>query len=256
MKTAFITGAGSGLGRELALILEKRDYTLALTDIDEAALQETASLLKSPHKLYTFDVSDYSAFETAFLDFTSHISQLDLLINNAGIGEGSLFEEYSAQNWDHIIGINLKGVIHGSKLAIQAMKDQNTGTIVNIASSAGYANLPKMSPYNITKAAVISLSESLKNELIHTNINIICPTPYFFRSNIISKSRGSKDILQKAAEVVNNAKMDAREAATHVMKAIDKKTFASKFPFEAKALWTIKKWFPFIYKSIVKKLAK
>ncbi len=111
-----------------------------------------------------------------------------------------------------------------------------------------------MSPYNVTKAAVISLSESIRNEVLDTNITVLCATPFFFQSNIVSHSKGDAEIIDRAKEVIHNSSWGAQQAAKKIIKAIHKKKETVRFPKEATILYLLKKWFSFGYRKLVKRL--
>ena len=166
-KRAFITGAGSGLGRALCLKLAKDNWTIGITDIKKTGLLETSKLIKQAGgKAYTyqFDVSDKVAYKKAFDHFVLKAGGLDIIINNAGVGDSGSFGEYDLENWDWITGVNLLATVYGSHFATPVLKKQGSGHIISIASAAGFANMPDMSMYNATKAAVISLMETLYAE--------------------------------------------------------------------------------------------
>lgn len=255
-KRAFITGASTGLGSELAKLLLNDGWILGLMDINKENLTKQFYDKKNVY-LYFFDVSNAQEFEKASIDFIQKVGGIDLLFNNAGVGEGTYFEEYSLQNWDWIIGINQKGVINGCHFFIPIFKKQQNGMIVNIASAAGYANLPKMSPYNVTKASVIALSESLYGELKPHNVKVIAVTPTFFQSNILENSRGNSTIKKSAERVVHNSKMSSKDAALLILRKLPKAKRHIRFPFSASLLFYVKKWLPSIYWwAIIRKLSK
>ncbi len=258
-KRAFITGAGSGLGKYIANFLVQDGWVLGLTDLENQQNELTKQFtdLKNIH-LYFFDVSDKEKFREASQDFITKVGGIDIVFNNAGVGEGDYFEDYSLENWDWIIGINQKGVIHGCHFFVPILKKQKKGMIVNVASAAGYANLPKMSPYNVTKASVIALSESLYGELKPHGVKVITITPTFFQSNILNRSRSSSEKIKASAKkVVDTAKMDAEQAALLILKKLPKAKRHIRFPFSANVFFYVKKWLPnFYWWAIIKKLSK
>jgi NADP-dependent 3-hydroxy acid dehydrogenase YdfG len=186
------------------------------------------------------------------------VGGVDIVFNNAGVGEGDYFENYSLEDWDWIIGVNQKGVINGCHFFVPTLKKQQNGMIVNIASAAGYANLPKMSPYNVTKASVIALSESLYGELKPYHVKVIAVTPTFFQSNILNSSRSSSEQIKASAKkVVDTAKMDSKEAALLILQKLPNAKRQIRFPFSAQMIFYVKKWFPTLYWwAIIKKLSK
>lgn len=192
-KRAFITGAASGLGKSLALLLAKDGWKIGITDINEQALQNASTEIENAGGKtfqYVFDVSKKQDYQNAANDFLAKNGGIDLLINNAAVGDGGMFEEYSLENWDWITGINQMSVIYGSYFFVPVMKKQKAGHIINVASMAGIANMPNMSMYNITKAAVIAHAESLYVELAPFSVGVSLVLPTFFKSNIMQHNRG------------------------------------------------------------------
>ncbi|MFN8293216.1 MAG: SDR family NAD(P)-dependent oxidoreductase [Chitinophagales bacterium] len=192
-KRAFITGAASGLGKAMALLLAKDGWHIGITDINPQALQKAAEEIEQAGGKaysYVFDVSKKDAYQQAAQQFLEQNKGIDLLVNNAAVGDGGLFEEYSLENWDWITGINQMSVIYGSYFFVPIMKKQKSGHIINVASMAGIANMPNMSMYNITKAAVIAHAESLYVELAPWKVGVSVVLPTFFKSNIMQHNRG------------------------------------------------------------------
>lgn len=258
-KRAFITGTGSGLGKALSLELAKEGWKIGITDIHQASLEQTEKEVKALGGIsfsFLFDVSSSMQYEIAVSSFLDQVGGIDLLINNAGVGEGTLFEDYSLANWNWIIGVNQVGVLHGCHFFVPVMKRQGYGNILNIASAAGFANMPQMSPYNVTKAAVISLSESLYYELKPFGVHVSVTTPTFFKSSILQHARGAESIKEKAHKVVQTSRWDATQAAKTILKQVAKKKLWIIFPFEGKILWGLKRISPFLYRKLVIRLFK
>lgn len=246
-KIAFITGSGSGLGKALALALAREAWLIGITDRNEAALNQTAlAVQESGGKVitYIFDVANSEAYRIAFTDFIKQAGSIDLLINNAGVGEGSVFEKYSLENWNWIVGINMMGVIHGCHYAIPIMKQQQSGYIVNIASAAAFASAPSMSPYNVTKAGVLSLSESLYAELKAFNIGVSVVMPTFFKTNIAQYARGGAEEKLMAEYLLERSGISADEVADEILRKVGKEKFYIILPFLARFLFFVKRIFP------------
>lgn len=250
-KRAIITGANSGVGHEILKLLLANEWTVLALDINTSYLanMENKKLLH----IEQLDITDRVAFEKAIAHFTALNNGLDILFNHAGVGEGVRFKDYSLDNWDWIIDINLKSVIAGCHFAFGIMQKQSRGLIVNMASAAGYANLPNMSPYNVTKAGVISLSESLSHEFSPYGIQVLCVTPTFFQSNIMSRSKGTSDVLESANGVVNTAKLNSSDAARIILSRLHKKKEHLRFPFSSKAIFLSKKYLSRLYTKAVRK---
>ena len=246
-KRAFITGGGGGLGRALSLKLAGDGWTIGITDIKAEGLAESASLIeKAGGKAltYQFDVSKKEEFKKAFDDFISKNNGIDLLINNAGVGDGGLIGEYSLENWEWITGINQMAAIYGSHFAVPVMKQQRSGYIISIASAAGFASMPNMGMYNVTKAAVISLMESIYSEVKAFNIgaSVVCPT--FFRSNIMQYNRGDKTATGVGQTIISRAKYGPDDIAAYILTQAGKGQFYILHPWQSKMVFMLKRFFP------------
>lgn len=246
-KRAFITGGGGGLGRALALALAKDGWSVGVTDIKAEALAESKQLIEAAGGkafTYQFDVSKREEYKKAFDEFIASAGGIDVLINNAGVGDGGLFGEYSLDNWEWITGINQMAAVYGSHYAVPLMKAQGSGHIISIASAAGIANMPNMSMYNVTKAAVISLMESIHSEVTAFNIatSVVCPT--FFRSNIMQHNRGDKNATTIGQKIIDKAKYTPDQVANIILTEAGKKKFYILHPYQAKAVYYIKRFFP------------
>lgn len=259
-KRAFITGAGGGLGRALSLALAKDGWTIGITDIQDKALAESKKLIEeSGGSAYTyqFDVSKRDDYKKAFDDYISEVEGLDLLINNAGVGDGGLFGEYDLEHWEWITGINQMAAIYGSHFATPIMKKQRSGHIISIASAAGLANMPNMSMYNVTKAAVISLMETLYAELYGAgvNVSVVCPT--FFRSNIMQYHRGDKNSKKIGETIIQRAKYSPDEIADYILSQAGENKFYILHPWQAKMVFHVRRFLPnYFLKYKAKEFAK
>jgi len=249
-KRTIITGAGSGLGLELTKSLLNDGWAVCALDISVTALENISGSNLFIHQL---DVTDRKALKDTVEDFCTVHKGIDILFNNAGVGEGTLFKDYPLENWDWIIDINLKAVIDGTHFILPYMLKENAGIIVNIASMAGIANLPRMSPYNVTKAAVISLSETLNHELSKTNVHVICVAPTFFQSSIMQHSKGDPKVLASAKEKVAGASLTSKEAAHLLLSNLHKGKELIRFPFSAHIFFYFRRLFPFVYKKSVRR---
>ena len=191
---AVVTGAGSGLGRALALDLAQRGASLIISDINPSSAEETAELVRQQQaraEAVVCDVTDRNAVFGLVEETEKRLGGIDLIANNAGVAVGGPFDEISIEDWRWTVDINLWGVIYGCQAAIPKMRAQGHGYILNVASAAGLLTPPSMSPYNVTKAAVVSLSETLFAEFRTRGINVAVLCPTFFRTNLISGVRGA-----------------------------------------------------------------
>src|SRR5882672_11490356 len=168
-KRAFITGAASGLGKALAIELAQDGWILGIADINKEQLASAARDFETAGaKTISFhlDVSDRNQYQQVAMDFLTKAGGIDLLFNNAGVGDGGTFEEYTLDNWEWMIRTNQLSVIYGCHFFIPTFKKQKSGHILNTASLAAISCAPTMGAYNMTKAAVVAISETLYCELM------------------------------------------------------------------------------------------
>jgi NAD(P)-dependent dehydrogenase (short-subunit alcohol dehydrogenase family) len=236
-KTAAITGAGSGLGRAMALAFEREGMQLALADIDERALAETISLLGGPPVAsMVVDVSRQADVEA----FSQKIKQPYLVCNNAGVSPLGAVWENSVGDWQWILNVNLWGVIHGVRAFTPRLIAQGEGHIVNTASVAGLISPPGSGAYNVTKHAVVALSESLHHDLKERNssvgVSVLCPA--YVPTGISSSERNRpaglssapKSEVTKAKEAnlkkaVASGRLTADDVANAVVAAVKEDRF-------------------------------
>jgi NAD(P)-dependent dehydrogenase (short-subunit alcohol dehydrogenase family) len=200
-KIAVVTGAGSGIGRATALALARKGAAIALADIDEAGLQETARQIaalggrsSSQHRVDVADREQMAAFAQAV---EAQHGRVDIVVNNAGIGILEDFADAPLEDFAKVVDVNLWGVIYGSKLFLPALLRQGGGHIVNISSLAGIISTPGMVSYGTTKFAVRGFSESLRAELAPHSIGVTSVHPGMIRTNIAKVSRCADSALQQ-----------------------------------------------------------
>ena len=222
-RTAFVTGAGSGIGRALAHELSLAGANLALTDIDEVGLRQTVDTLPARVRVsaHLCDASNRGQMERARDEALAHHGAMHLVINNAGITIYSRFDEYSDQDIERLIGINLMGVIYGCRMWLPTLKAQEEAHIVNISSMASFAGLPYQSLYSATKAAVRMLSESMSVELANTGVGVTAVFPGTVRTNVLA-SAASKDaaVTDTLSNLMKRFGLPSEVAAQRIVRAI------------------------------------
>jgi len=191
---AVVTGSGGGLGRALAVELAGHGASIVVSDIQAEGAEETAELVRSRGaraEVVPCDVTDRDAVFALVDETVDHLGGVDFIANNAGVAVGGPFDELSIEDWRWAVDINLWGVVYGCQAAIPKLLEQGGGYVLNVASAAGLLCPPAMSAYNVTKAGVVSLSETLFAEYqsrgIH--VSVLCPT--FFKTNIMNAGRGA-----------------------------------------------------------------
>ncbi|SFM15988.1 SDR family oxidoreductase [Halopseudomonas yangmingensis] len=191
-----ITGAGSGLGRELALRYAREGARLALADINDRTGLEILALVEQAGGsgfVQRCDIRDFSQLAALAQRCSEQLGGVDVLINNAGVASGGFFADLSLEDWEWQISINLMGVVKACKAFVPMLLRQGKGQLINIASMAALLQPPGMSNYNVAKAGVVALSESLLAELKPQGISVSVVCPSFFRTNLLESWRGSDD---------------------------------------------------------------
>lgn len=188
-KLALVTGAGAGIGRATAVELARHGARkVIIVDRNVAAANETADAVRAAcaeAAVYQTDVSDEETMNTLAAQVLNDHGVVDILVNNAGIGMAGRFLETSPQNWADIIGVNLRGVIAGSRAFGAQMVERGAGgTIVNVSSASAYLPSKSMVAYSTTKAAVLAFSESLRADFADEGISVTAVCPGFVNSDI------------------------------------------------------------------------
>jgi len=190
--TAIVTGGASGIGRALTRELAKRGCEVVLADRQIRLAEEVAAEICDSGGKATareIDVTDYSAMEQLVLETTARTGRLDYLLNNAGIGIGGDVRQYSIEDWNQIVDVNLRGVINGVQAAYPTMINQGFGHIVNTASMAGLIPSPGVVAYATTKHAVVGLSKSLRAEAASAGVYVSVLCPGVIRTPILEGGR-------------------------------------------------------------------
>jgi NAD(P)-dependent dehydrogenase (short-subunit alcohol dehydrogenase family) len=254
---AVVTGAGSGIGRALAVEIARRGGRVACADIDSARAEETARLIGSAAAAFTLDVRDATAVEQFADDATRWLKTTpDLVVNNAGVGAGERIGTLPLADWHWVIDVNLWGVIHGCHTFAPRLRDNGRGAILNVASSAAFGSAPGMGPYNVSKAGVLSLSETLAAELAGSGVRVgvLCPT--FVKTNIARDSRTSDAMKELAEKLMARTGMDADTCARYTLDALDRDTLYILPQFDARVMWGIKRRFPRAYTRLAGQVAR
>jgi len=249
-KTAVLTGAGSGFGLECARIGARLGMNLVLADVQQDALDKAVAEMQAagaPVLGMRVDVSKAEQVEALGAATLARFGAPHLVFNNAGVGSGGLIWENTLQDWEWVIGVNLMGVAHGVRvftpMMLEAAKRDASyqGHIVNTASMAGLLNAPNMGIYNVSKHAVVSMSESLYQDLAlvteQISASVLCP--FFVPTGITASERNrSADKKADAAatrsqligqamseKAVSSGKVSAADVAQKVFDAVVAKQF-------------------------------
>lgn len=261
-----ITGGGSGLGRATARCFADRGSQVLVADLDPGAAQATADLIVSSGGTALACGCDVRREESlqALADIAQrHWDGFDVWINNAGVAHAGDVADTALAHWQWIVDINLLGCVRGARVAIPVLQRQGSGHIVNVASFAGIANPPGMAAYNATKAAVISLSETLRLELGHRGIGVSVACPSFFKTRLLDTSEAlapnggepadtpMREVTQKLME---RAEVTAEDVAQDIFDAVRRKRFMVMTHADARTRWRIKRFFPELYFRMARRL--
>ena len=243
---AVITGAASGFGLEASRIAAARGMRIVMADVQQEALDRACGELAAQGaqvQPFRLDVSKAAEVEQLAAVTLQRFGVPTLLFNNAGVGAGGLIWEHTQKDWEWVVGVNLMGVAHGVRvftpLMLKAAKDDRAwrGHIVNTASMAGLLNAPNMGVYNVTKHAVVSLSETLYQDLSlvtdQVSAHVLCP--YFVPTGIHESHRNRPAEMRDGAQptrsqlvaqamvqqAVTHGKLTAADVARFVFEAVD-----------------------------------
>jgi len=234
-KTAAVTGAASGLGRAMALAFAKEGMRLALADVDEKGLAETARMVNGASWMRV-DVSKAADVDA----FAASLKEVHVVCNNAGVSPLGPLWENTVGDWQWALGVNLWGVIHGVRAFVPRLVAQDEGHVVNTASVAGLISPPGMGIYNVTKHAVVALSETLHHDLraqgSPVGVSVLCPAyvptgiadsernrPSGFQPS--TKSRETLAREQMLRKAVQSGRLSAADVAAAVVKAVKEDRF-------------------------------
>lgn len=253
---AVVTGAGSGIGAAFAVELGKRGGAVVCSDIDEAAAQRTADAIAEHGAKAVAIRCDVSRFEDvqalAEQSQSWFAAPPTLVINNAGVGAGgAAIGDAPLDDWLWTLGVNLWGPIHGCHVFTPILREAGPSHaprgIINVASAAAFGAAPGMAAYNVSKAGVLSLSETLAAELAGTpvRVTVLCPT--FVKTNILESGRISEQSSELAAKLMRWTGLSAEKVARTCLDAHDRGELYCMPQFDAKIGWNIKRLAPQTY---------
>ncbi len=206
-KTVVVTGAGSGIGRATALAFAQQGARIAACDVDQARLDAlSAELGGRVLVVQKVDVSDRAQM-SAFADAVhAQVPAADVVVNNAGVAVGGSFLDTSLDDIDWLLGINLRGVIHGCHFFVPRMVERRSGHVVNISSIFGIYPAPNVTAYVASKFAVLGFSQSLRTELAPHQVGVTAICPGMIATSIVADGRMAGEIGDRRASMVERFK--------------------------------------------------
>ena len=217
----FITGASSGIGESMARLYAKRGVQLGLVARRADFLERLANELQPRPVVYALDVRDATALKNAAKDFIDRFGVPDVVVANAGVSVGTLTEmEGDLKAFQDVFDINVMGMVNTFHAFVEPMKKEKRGTLVGIASVAGFRGIPGGGAYSASKAAAIKYCESLRVELRNDGISVVTICPGYIKTPMTAVNKFKMPFL-----------IDSDEAAARFARAIDAKTSFTVIPW-------------------------
>ncbi len=259
-KVAVVTGAGSGIGRALAKLLAQNGCNLAIADVNEKGLKETANAISGVTvSTHIIDCGKPDDIERLYKEALEKHSVIDILVNNAGVALAETVENMKMEDFHWLFNINFWGVVNGSKIFLPHLKSRPEAHLVNVSSVFGIIAVPTQSAYNASKFAVKGFTESLKQELVGTSVNVTCVHPGGIKTNIVRNGRmytdqfgEASDVGKMAAEFEKMARTTPEQAAKTIYDAILGKEERLLIGFDALMIDLMQRFFPTNYPKIIR----
>jgi len=264
-RTALVTGGASGIGRATAMEFARRGADLVICDLDEGGLASAAETIRSLGRdVFTqrVDVADPAEMERFAATVHGRVEAVDILMNNAGVAIGGPFGATSLQDWDWILGINLKGVIHGCHYFVPKMVQRGRGGhVVNVSSAAGYSASSLLAAYNATKFAVLGLTEALWDELSPEGISVTAICPGIIDTPITRNARlvGEMDKPEAREEMVTGYRRRGytpERVAANIIRAMQRDRVVAPISPEAWAMYYTKRWAPWAMRWLSRRMSR
>jgi len=247
-KRALVTGGASGLGFATAEWLARSGWRIALLDLDAARLGEAVRALTAlgaaEVSTHVVDTGDADAVRGAVNQFAGALGGLDLAMNAAGVAAAGRFLETPPADWEWILRINLLGVANSCRAELPHMLSAGGGLVINVASAAGFVSGADMSAYNASKAAVISLSETLDQEHRRDGIQVVAAMPGFFRTRLLEHARAPAGALDTAKKIMHMSNLEAESVALEILARAAAGERHVVLPREYRFLWRYKRLAP------------
>jgi NAD(P)-dependent dehydrogenase (short-subunit alcohol dehydrogenase family) len=262
-KTVVVTGAGSGIGKETALLCARRGADLGICDVAEEGLAKTEAAARAfGHRVLArrIDVADRDQVGAFAELIHSEAGAIDLLVNNAGVGLGAGLLDTTLEDWDWIVGINLMGVVHGCHFFVPPMVERAQGHVVNVASMSGYIPSALLVAYTTTKFAVLGLSESLREELHEKGVGVTAVCPGFINTPITRTSpmRGpsaTPGVRERIVKTYQRRNYPPERVARNLLRAVARDRAVAPIAPEAWLAYWLKRVSPHVSAWVTRRLS-
>jgi len=257
-RVTIVTGAASGIGRAVSLLLASAGATVHALDFDEAGLATLARDSSGPGAIHIapLDVRDRAAYAQVIKGVLEISNSIDFLFNNAGVTQLGEAQNIPFERWKWVLDINLMGVIHGTHLVYPIMIAQGQGHIINTASVAGATGYATAAAYTASKAAVLEFTRSLRVEARSYGVKISAACPGYVNSAIFTQDRIVGADCDAMIRDLPVKMMTPDEAAIGFLKGVIARKNTIVFPLSARFLWTLSCWTPSLMASFQKRFLR
>lgn len=263
-KVAAITGAGSGMGRALAIALAKQGCHVAISDVDTNNILETESLIKADVKVtcHTVDVANKLQVKNYANAVEQQHGKVNMIFNNAGVSVTDTVEHMSLEDFEWLMDINFWGVVYGTRAFLPLLKQQPEAHIINTSSIFGVIALPSQSAYNASKFAVRGFTYALRQELADTQIGVSCVQPGGVKTSIVKNSRfvptdnASPTKEEFVTKFESLAGLTSEQAAEQILNGVRKNKAQILVGKDAKIIALLERILPIGYQKLIGRIDK
>jgi short-subunit dehydrogenase len=263
-RVAAITGAGSGIGRAIALSLARRGCHLALADINMAGLEQTRAEAEKHGVRVTchlLDVADKAMVQALPAQVQSSHGRIDIVVNNAGVALGGTFEQVSEQDFDWLMSINFHGVVHMTRVFLPYLHAGDDSCLVNISSLWGLASPAGQAAYSASKFAVRGFSNALRHELEGSTVGVVVVHPGGVATSIAKSARVPSSVSEEDARrgkerADKMLRMPPQQAGEIIVRAMEKRKARIVVGMDAKIVSLLERIAPVGYWNLLKRLVK
>jgi NAD(P)-dependent dehydrogenase (short-subunit alcohol dehydrogenase family) len=260
-KRIVITGGASGLGRALALRFAADRWRVAIADLKVEEAEQTLAQVRAAGGdglVQRCDVRADADWEALRQRVKDEWRGVDVIVNNAGVGAAGSLVETPLADWEWMLDINLLGVVRGCRTFVPMLLEQRSGHVVNVASFAAIASAPGMVAYNVAKAGVLSLSESLRAEVFDEGVDVTVACPAFFQTNLLDSFRSpDPGVKAKVMRLMQRARITADDVAGDIHRAVMNRRFLVISHEDARWQHRLKRVAPeFFYREVRKAMKR